>query len=75
MDQQLDALDQALNMLERRRDKIHEEAQQLLADARAARMQAQNDKELANGEEKEEGGGDSSTGDSSGDGNSSNASE
>ena len=75
MDQQLDALDQALNMLERRRDKIHEEAQQLLADARAARMQAQNEKELVNGEDKEEGGGGSSTGDSGIDGNSSSTSE
>ena len=54
LDQKLDALDQALDMLERRRDKIHEEAQQLLVDARAARFQAQNEKELMNGESKED---------------------
>ena len=49
-------------MLERRRDKIHEEAQQLLVDARTARMQAQNEKELTNGESKENS---SSSGDNS----------
>lgn len=56
MDQQLDALDQALNMLERRRDKIHEEAQQLLVDARAARMKSQNAQEptATNGESGED---------------------
>lgn len=40
MNQQLDALDQALDLLERRRDKLHEEARQLLVDARAARTQS-----------------------------------
>lgn len=57
MDQQLNAIDQVLDVLERRRDQLHEEARQFLADARTARMQAQDENggPVANGMGESEG--------------------
>ena len=49
LDKQLDALDQALNQIERRRDKLHDEARQLLEDAKSARMVSQG-RPVVNGE-------------------------
>lgn len=53
LDQQLDALDEALSAIERKRDQLHEDAMQFLLEARAARMEMASENKNKHGKETE----------------------